>query len=415
MNTLRRFWVAVLLGVAIGALLAGCVPRQKQSRDLNEGRQAQAPVAVRTACDVALALPLSGPYGALGRKILAGARVAELSLAEQGITMTIHEIDTNKKGWVSALAQLPENVRMVGGPLRPDAYLDLALSKEHQKRAVFAFMQSLGDAGEGREAWRFFSSPYDQMRTQLVMANREFGISDFAVLYPNEPFGQRIAQLFQEEAERQGLNVSAVLSYPPENPLVWSDVVAALLYGNKDAPNQEPPFQAVFMPDSWAKVEMLVPYFFFHQKEHMLLLGSTLWGQTLSPQSNVQAHNFKTSVFPGVWWERNNVPATRDFMRYSQTLELGEGESAGFWQALGYDFIQFSSRVGELPLDWTPDLVNAKIRDAQRMDWSMAPIQWESTGRANQQMFLFTPTVGGLQPADLPSIRQRIQRAKQGR
>ncbi len=409
--SLPYLWrLAVFL--AFSLIVAGCgmlPPVERHKRTTPVAETVEQPAAQQTeplqvppqTYDVALALPLSGPYGVIASKIRQGADTARTVLLQRGITMQVYPIDTDQPDWLQQLQRLPDSVKIVGGPLRPDSFSAALQSGATRQRVFFTFLQDLGGAAEGQEAWRFFSSPSDQMRTLLQTVRNEFSIYNVGVLFPDEPFGKRIVQLFVDEAKQEGINVSAMKAYPPEDPLRWSELVAELLYSNPGAP-----IDAVFLPDVWSKVEMLVPYFFYHQREDLIIMGSTLWGQTLTKERNVDIHNFRLSIFPGAWWEGSNALAARDL----RTANAGEEPS--FWEVLGYDFVRFASRLGPLSAAWTPEEVNQRIMSAQVMEWSMAPISWNSAGIAEQDMFLFTPNNGGMRPADLQNIRQRRQELK---
>ena len=258
-------------------------------------------------------------------------------------------------------------------------------------------MQSLPNSvTEGRNAWRFFSSPTDQMRTLIEYALMNFGISKMGILFPNEPFGRRVAQLFAGEAENLGVSIVNTGNYPPEDPLRWSDTVAEFLYAGQE--NAQDSFQAVFLPDAWSKVEMLVPYFYYHQKEHMLIMGSTLWGQTLTSERHIDVHNFRLAVYPSPWWSGSDTEAARELNRYVK------GEKS-IWQALGFDFVRFVAELGVLPVDADGNFINQRIQNTSNFSWCMAPITWDYTGVAEQTMFVLTPTANGAQLANTNLLR----------
>ncbi len=385
-------------------VLLGCsAVKQPQESEVSPPPETLEEAMPQRGGEVALVLPLSGPYAPIALQIRDGARAAVSVLAEQDINIQLFEIDTYSQEWTTQLKNLPASCTVIGGPLRPDAFDEISMAGINNDRVFFTFLQGMGAAIEGRDAWRFFSSPNDQIRTLLQMARREFGIQDVGVLYPNEPFGQRIAQLFHDNSTSEKVNVVSIMSYPPEDPLQWSGIVAELLYEQ----GQKQPIQAVFLPDVWSKVEMLVPYFFYHQREDLLIMGSTLWGQTLSESPNVDMHNFILSVFPGIWWSKSPVPATANLRRL-----IPDNQDPTVWQVLGYDFIRFFARLGIIPQDWDAVLVNNRIQKAQSMEWSMAPIFWDPVGIARQDMFLFTPTQDGMKPVDLQEMRIRMQNVK---
>jgi hypothetical protein len=359
-------------------------------------------------CAVALALPLSGPYGPIASKILNGARAAQSSLAGVGVGVELHEIDCTAPDWLQKLSALPPTVSVVGGPLTPDAMESLAKSDQLRKRAFFAFMQNLGKVAEGHSAWRFFSNPTDQMRVLLQAAKDDFSIHRVGILYPDEQFGARVAQLFEEEARRLGMTVGAKSSYPPDDPLRWSEIVTSFLGGK---PGAAPDFDAVFLPDAWAKIEMLLPFFYLQQNEQLLVMGSTLWGQTYSKEAHIPAHMFRLSIFPGVWLPGRDAPGMSELRKFGKPSQ----EEPAVWDIIGFDFIRFAAHVGPLAPGWTSAQVNERVRLAQSMPWNMAPIVWDLNGRAQQNMLLYTLGDKNIELADLYRLKHRrdtlVQRA----
>ena len=85
------------------------------------------------------------------------------------------------------------------------------------------------------------------------------------------------------------------------------------------------------------------------------------------------------------------------------------------WRGLGYDFVRFASALGAFPAAWTPEMVNERLSGGPRVDYSLAPLAWDKTGQASQQMFLFTPEQGGPAPADPAQFQDRMQKADQRR
>ena len=82
---------------------------------------------------------------------------------------------------------------------------------------------------------------------------------------------------------------------------------------------------------------------------------------------------------------------------------------ADFWTALGYDFVRFATRLGDL--DAAPEAtdMNRRLRSAEGMDWSLAPITWNADGKARQDFFLFTPGENGLAPTDATALAERLE------
>lgn len=366
---------------------------------------------------IALALPLTGPYGKVGVKILRGAGLAQWRLAQDGTDVDLRVINTEVPGWDKRLAALPEHYTVVGGPLRVSSFKRLYQSAPAGKRvmdqrAFFTFLSSLGDLHEGKDAWRFFTSRTDEVRSLVRMAVEDLGIKDLAIFYPEEKFGRTMAETFYREAAPLGGRIRGMQAYPPKNLKQWGKSVAKLLKvpSNfseiKDAPLEQPDFGAVFLPDGWNQAQTLLPNFFY-EGDQLVFLGPGLWSRALDGAKDIDEHYYRLAVCPGAWWEGS------DGGRALQTALTDEGlGQADFWVALGYDFIRFSGKLGTLPSDWNPSLVNRRISTAQAFDFSMARLTWNSDGVASQDLFLFSPVRNGKQLVNSDKISARIAHAK---
>ncbi|GKT30168.1 hypothetical protein ADUPG1_001409, partial [Aduncisulcus paluster] len=132
----------------------------------------------------------------------------------------------------------------------------------------------------------------------------------------------------------------------------------------------ETDFGAVFIPDTWHQAQLLIPHFFFHEADTLVFLGPELWSQALNSARDVEARNLRLTVAPGAW----------------QAWNLSEG--------------------------WTAETVNARINDAQHMDFSLAPISWNAEGQASQKLYLFRPEQNGKTRIDADLVSNTLAKAK---
>lgn len=361
---------------------------------------------------VALALPLTGRYGQVGWKIARGIGAAQWTLSQQGMDVDVKIVNTDAPDWLEQMRNLPGHFAIVGGPVRVNAYKKLQQSGAARGRALFAFLPSLGDSVEGRDAWRFFSSPVDQVRSMVELTAWDMGISDFAVLYPEENFGRRMAQLFRQVVDEQGAEVVAATSYPPGAHTQWGRRVASLLdvpasfSENKDEPLPEPRFGAVFIPDGWSQAQLLVPNFIFYEADSVVLLGPDLWSRALDAGRDVEESYFRLAVCPGSWWDDSEGAQALGEVLASEGLGAPD-----FWVALGYDFLRLSSRVGMLPAGFAPEELNSRLQQASDMRFSMAPLSWDEEGLVSQELYLFNPSRNGKALVNGDLLEKRRARA----
>ena len=362
-----------------------------------------------------LALPLTGPYAEIGWKVLRGAGAAQWNALTQGAQMTIRVVNTEAADWLDRLAALPKGFTLLGGPLRLDRFEALCARGLEREHPTFAFMPSLGGEVEGMDAWRFFPGGRDQVRALAQLAVGELGISEFGVLHPDEPYGDRFAELFTGEIEEWFASVNATAAYPPKQPTKWARTVAPFLNVDTSVPEDErepvnPPFRAVFVPDAWSQAKIIVPQLFFYDEDRLLVLGPSLWGQGLERDDNVEMNYFRTAAFPGPWWDENPAPGAAALRDALAADGLGAPD---LWVALGFDFVRFAGLMPPLPAAWGSDSVNAALPVAQGIEWSMAPMHWDMAGRMSQDLFLFRPTGKGAAILDKDLLTRRLERTRE--
>ncbi len=358
---------------------------------------------------LALVLPLGGQFGNLAEKIALGAQTACKEFAAAGRPVHLTVIDTDQPDWLDKLAALPPAVTVVGGPLRAADYTALRGRGLTESRAFLSFLPQLSDQDEGHAAWRFFASWEDQVQA-LFRLTRGLGVTQYAILMPDkDAYAQRMAQFFEAEARRAGASVVRTTTYPLDAPETWNKQVAGFLGTNKQA--TAPPrvsFQAVFLPDGWKNMESLVPNLFYFRETRQILLGTSVWEQQLANlKVPVDARYYGLTAFPGAWRIKTLTPAGEALN--ASLMQAGK-EDADFWTALGYDFARFAATLDVKP-GWTAAEVNAQLSNHANMAWSMAPMRWDVSGRASQELFLFTPKPDGFAPVNVEQFRQNFEKA----
>lgn len=362
-------------------------------------------ISMSSGC-VVLAVPTSGNYAAVGSRVALGADMAKQELAARGIKAELVVLNTEDPDWLNKLATLPPQCVMVGGPLTMPAYSAAKAAGALQQRAFFSFTSSLEGDDEGKVAWRFFSSPEDQVSTMLRMAGA-VGVDTFAVLYPEEPYGHRMAELFTQGAGSRVVNAAG---YSPTDPQSWNAVTKNLVggYMRGETPASSARFQGLFLPDSWDKSATLIPFLFFHGEDRLLLMGTALWEQGIT-RTRLDASNLTLVIFPGGWNSTTPTASASTLISRAQAA----GQTADSWMGLGYDFVRFALAANLTAMPSAAE-VNMRIQSAARMDFSIAPLSWTPDGRARQHMFVFTPTADGssVELVHPDSLKQRLEQVR---
>ncbi len=367
---------------------------------------------------LALALPLTGPYADFGFKVLRGAAAAQWDMAGHGAGVDIVAVNTESPEWPNNLANLPPDTKLVGGPLRAERFRSLAAAGLNRRLPVMAFLAGLAEAVEGQDAWRFFPGIGDQVRTLARLCVTDLGVGSLAVLHPEEPYGSKLADEFRQAVAAQGGSILKTASYPPREPQKWGEAVRLFLGAKKGGGKvpplpAEPAFRAVFLPDGWSQAQALAPQFFFYDEERMVLLGPSLWAQNITPLKEMEIGYFRLAAFPAAFWPENPAPGARALAATMDKQGLGAPD---FWTALGFDFVRFSALLPPLPPAWSPADVNTALAQAsfqgRGLDWSMAPLAWDASGKASQSLFLFQPSSAGMTPLDLTAFQANMERSE---
>ena len=403
--TIRRPFVVlarnILLLALLGCLAACQMPFGMGQRAPEPKPQPVAPAPVTGPC-VVLALPSSGTYAAIAGKVRHGAQMAQSELAANGVKLRLETINTEAPDWLQRLDALPQACTIVGGPLQARNYAQAREHAQLEKRAFFTFVPSLEQGDEGARAWRFFPSPQDQIDTLIGFATTGMNIRTYGAFYPTDAYGVRMTGLMEQSLASQNMLLQKA-SYNPADPTSWSDAVAPLInaqtpQGSK-TPVPQTSFEALFLPDSWKSMEMLTTSLLYNGEDRLVLLGTTLWEQSLSGKTIANADKYALAVFPGAW----NQPQAPRALQVPGT---------DFWNALGYDFVRFAVSMG-LDSRLTTPQVTARAQRASKMIWGMAPISWDNAGVAHQKLFLFGVSPTGMTPVNIETFQQTRARVLQ--
>lgn len=377
----------------LGCLTACQMPFGLGQRASQPAKPAK-PVPAAGPC-VVLALPQSGPYAPIAGKITRGAQLAKDEMAANGVAIRLETLNTADSGWLQKLAALPPACAVVGGPLQTGVYAKARQAGALEKRTFFTFLPTLEPGDEGARAWRMFPSPQDQVDALIHFASEGLNIRTYGAFYPNDAYGMRMTGLLEQSlASRNMLLQKAV--YNPADAASWSTAVAPLINAKtpegSTTPIPQTAFEALFLPDSWKNMEMLTTSLLYNGEDRLVLLGTTLWEQSLTGKTVPHAESYALAVFPGAW---NALQAPRAL----------QTPGTDFWTALGYDYARFAAALG---LESRPEAaqVTARARRASQMIWGMAPVSWDSKGVAHQKLFIFGVTGSGMAPVTLDTFQQ---------
>ena len=124
---------------------------------------------------IVVALPLTGKYGTVGRKIADGISAAQWMLANKGLELEIKIVNTDAPQWCERIASLPPYFMFGGGPLRVDSFKALETSMLGTARLFSLFCQNWQKGWKADMPGVFFRA-VEKVRTLAQLATEALGI-----------------------------------------------------------------------------------------------------------------------------------------------------------------------------------------------------------------------------------------------
>ena len=310
-------------------------------------------------------LPLSGPYANYGEEILHGIQLS-LQMFEKienspDIELIIRDTAGDPDKAVAALEDLALNrgVSIVLGPLASRTAFPVANRAKELGVPIIAFSQTENLANVGDMIFRFYFSPDQEISSLVRIAYDQLENMSFAVMYPNNTYGQKMKTLFEREVEKKGGKLLTSISYTPnitdfEKPIKElieiglitspedddsdnideSEVLEDSERGSSASVSKkislQLDFDALFIPDSYKRIEMIAPQLVFNDINKIQLLGTSLWD---SPSILLESGNYiQRALFPTYFFKGSSTKAKTfaEAYLYNFGLDPGQLAAAGF-------------------------------------------------------------------------------------
>ncbi|RJQ85686.1 MAG: hypothetical protein C4519_02825 [Desulfobacteraceae bacterium] len=163
-------------------------------------------------------LPLSGPYQTYGQRALNAVELA-LSMVQGGenplpIKLVVEDSGSDDAHAVQAVRKMAQaRVGAIIGPINTAP----AAAQEAQRLniPILTFTQKTDITAIGDYVFRHFITPRSQVQTLVKYFINDLGMRKFAVMYPEEPYGNTFMTLFWDEVIAQGGRMVGVESYAP--------------------------------------------------------------------------------------------------------------------------------------------------------------------------------------------------------
>ena len=351
---------------------------------------------------IALLLPQSGDIAPIANQIMAGVESARLHLQGMGINWQVYYIDTQNPSWIQQVQDLPDDCVTLGGSLQINDYNTLKINNLLHDRVMFSFLPRLPTPeDEGQIAWQFFTKPEDQINAVLDISSQNLGIYTFGVFSPISPYGKSMEELFIRMANSKGFSTQSA-GYPLDDLKAWTKISETFLDSrlekDEKLPTTHAPFDAIFFPDAWRNMDLLISTMHYHGGHTKIMLGNSLWEQSLNQSQNFNPNTFALTIFPVAYDATQETPINASFKNSITSAGLTPND----WSALGFDFMLMANQLNLTDRERASE-INARL-SALQLNYVGAPFSWTPQGIASRKLFLSQPARSGRVPLDLAAF-----------
>jgi ABC-type branched-subunit amino acid transport system substrate-binding protein len=238
----------------------GAEPSQ---RDLPRG-----PIGEKTK--IALLLPLSGKSASVGQAMVNAAQLAVFDLGDRNFSLMPRDTGDNPEKAVHAARDaINDGAQLLVGPLFAASVREVKPVAAGAGINMLALSSDLSLGESGVYVMGF--SPPAQVERVIGYARSE-GLTNFAAIIPQSPYGDMVADAFNNAAGRNGRAVASV-RYPPGAQDMTS--IIKPIIDAKDS------VQAIFIPEGGAKLRQIVGALvgLGIDTNRIKLLGTGLWDE----------------------------------------------------------------------------------------------------------------------------------------
>lgn len=230
-------------------------------------------------------VPLSGPHSAHGRRLVKGVALAlrhwEKLFRGTPARLVLADTQANPDVAVSALNHLVQEERVLAvlGPLNPKSAEAILATVNEKGIPVISFTEKRRVNSQTPFLLHAFMDHQDMIGALLTYCRNAMGFRNFGVLYPEEPYGRALRDIFVRKVQELDGKVVVDTSYAPgmtdfKGPI---QVIAQHVPKGSGADISETPLDALFIPDAADTIALIAPQLPYYNVVGVTLLGTNLW------------------------------------------------------------------------------------------------------------------------------------------
>ena len=310
-------------------------------------------------------LPLTGDFASFGARVLEAiilaSRIFESS-SDSPFTLIIEDTKSQSETVRESVRRLAEEEKVMAiiGPLSGDAATEAAAEAQERGVPLMTVTPRAGVTGAGRYVFRHFLDPRMEVKTLIRYARENLGMKTFAILYPKNAYGTEMMSHFWDEITLQGGDIRGVETYRVEQTDFGREIKALAGIGrvaaaetSSEEPQPTVDFDAVFIPDGYARFSMIAPQLAFYNVTGVQLLGTRLLN---APELVVEENEYvEGTIFVGGFFQDSFYPRVRTFV---DRFYMNFGRLPTDMEALAYDAARIIFTLIEEGVEFRDDLTD---------------------------------------------------------
>ncbi|MBT8491338.1 MAG: penicillin-binding protein activator, partial [Deltaproteobacteria bacterium] len=290
-------------------------------------------------------LPLTGKFAKYGNMVLESILLATGvfdPINSSPIKLIIEDSKGDPETARQAVIKLATEDRVIGiiGPMSSITALEAAKEAQQLRVPMLTLTQKDRITAIGDYVFRNFLTAAMQVKTLVQYSVQNLGMTSFAILYPEDKYGIEMMNLFWDEVLRLGGEIRGVESYDAKKT-DFGDEIKALTGLNfqeqeTEAEEEKPKpivdFDALFIPDSYARVAMIAPQLAFYDVTGIQLLGTNAWNSKELLKGDREY--LEGAIFVDGFFRNSYYPSVRNFI---DRFYFAYGREPIDMEALAYD------------------------------------------------------------------------------
>lgn len=289
-------------------------------------------------------LPMQGVYKSYGESFLNGLQCgAGKTLKcgpDTGVEFIVKDSGETSESVVLAIEQLSkEKVDVIVGPMLNHLSQVAVRSAGQLQIPIFPVTQASQIMKQGENIFQIGFTAEKQMQDLANLAVSQ-NLKKIAIFHPKNKYGETFAELFETAFKGLSGEIVAKVPYNTQTKDLFAEVRKLKSHFSGLDPKALP-FDAVFVPDSYAAINRLLPAFDFNELNGFPLLGTNAWHDDSLHKDLAQ--KFPKSFFVDIYLANSSAA---EVVEFREKFSAEYNKAPNLFAALGYDVAKIIVKAG---------------------------------------------------------------------